>query len=478
MLFFWGVLVEPSWLSILPPLLAIILAVWTREVYLALFLGIWVGWTVLYGWNPLAGLIATLEAAVRTLTAEGSAKVIAFSLVVGALMALTQRSGGVFGFVNWISRWRLARSRRGAGFLAWLTGIIVFVESNITCLVVGSVARPIFDRLRISREKLSYICDSTSAPVCILIPLNAWGAYLVGLLSREGVEAPVSLLIRAVPLNFYALVAVLLVLAIVLTGWDMGPMARAERRAGEEGKLLRDGARPAVSAEVMALPPKEGVSLRPLNMLVPLGVMVGAMPLGLFITGHGNLLAGSGETAVFWAVALATLTAILLYMAQRIFSLREATDLTLSGMGGMVPLAVLMVLAFTLGDLCRELGTGPFVAGLTARLVVPELIPAIVFLSAAFISFATGTSWGTYAIMIPIAVPLAQDLGASLPLTVAAVMGGGVFGDHSSPISDTTLVSSMASVADPIDHVRTQLPYALLAAGVALGLFLLFGLLG
>jgi tetracycline resistance efflux pump len=468
---------DPGWLSVLPPVLAIVLAIWTKQVYLSLFFGIWFGWTILASWNPIVGLRDALDSCINVFSDAGNTRVILFSALVGALITLTQRSGGMEGFVNMMTRRGLVKGRKSAGLLAWFVGLCIFVESSITCLVVGSVSRPIFDRLKISREKLAYICDSTSAPVCILIPLNAWGAYIIGLLTKEEVAQPVAVLVKAIPLNFYAIVAVAMVLYIVLTDRDFGPMAKAEQRARQLGKVLRDGAEPMISTEVIAIETKPGLRPRSINMIIPVATMVLMMPVGLLITGKGNLMAGSGSTAVFWAVLTAIAVAAGMYMAQRFFTLREVVDLTMKGIGGLVPLAILMILAFSIGSTCKELGTGPYVAGVTSRWIHPNLLPPIVFLVACFIAFSTGTSWGTFAIMLPIAIPMVTIMQASLPLTVSAVLGGGVFGDHCSPISDTTIVSSMASASDHIDHVRTQLPYALTAAVIAVIIYLLIAII-
>ena len=250
----------PGWTTILPPVIAIILAIATRQVFISLFLGVWMGWTVKAHLNPLVGLQDALAALVDVFKSSYNTQVILFSALVGALITLTQRSGGVEGFVDWMRSLRIGNTKRSAGLVAYVTGLVVFVESSITCLVVGSVSRPLSDRVRMSREKLAYICDSTSAPVCILIPLNAWGAYIMGLLVQQGIEKPLPLLLEAIPLNFYAWLslALLFVLFLILWGKDFGPMKKAEERAEKEGKLLRDGAVPMISSEVIAMPMKEG----------------------------------------------------------------------------------------------------------------------------------------------------------------------------------------------------------------------------
>lgn len=463
-----------GWLSILPPVLAIVLAIWTRQVFISLFLGIWLGWFILTG-GLLSGLSSAIQACIDVFKDNGNTRVIIFSSLIGALITLTQRSGGVQGFVDWIQRKNLVRTRRGATTLALVTGMSIFIESSITCLVTGAVARPVFERFRLSREKLAYICDSTSAPVCILIPLNAWGAYVLGLLEREGVGNGINIFIQTIPLNFYALLSVALVAFIALTFMDFGPMKRAERRAEETGRTISENSMPLVSEDVTSVQPKEGSRPKAVNMLVPVIGMIVMMPVSLLITGNGDITAGSGSTSVLWSVLIAILLAGVLSVGQRILSVREVVDLTLKGMGGLIPLGILMNFAFAIGDTTKALGTGTYVASVAGELVSPALVAPMIFLTAAFIAFSTGTSFGTFAIMIPIAVPTALAMDAHLPLTIAAVLSGGVFGDHSSPISDTTLVSSMAAASDHIDHVRTQLPYALTAGTGALLLFTLAG---
>jgi len=464
-----------GWLSILPPLLAIFLAIKTKHVYISLVLGIWLGWTIIHSWNPVSGLIHTLGAIVAVFKDEDNTRVVLFSAMIGAIITFTQYSGGMKGFINWIVGKGVVRTRKSAGFLAWFLGFIIFIESSICVLVSGAVTRPIFDKLKISREKLSYILDSTSAPKCVLIPLNAWGAFVIGLLISQGVENPVRVLISSMPFNFYAILALLLVLITVLTERDFGPMKKAEHRVRMENKLLRDGAEPLISTEVVQMEAKEGIPPRAINMILPVVTMVVMMPVVLLITGKGNLMEGSGSASVLWAVIAGLAVGAVAYRAQGIMKVKEITDIFMKGVGGLIPLASLMILAFAIGDICDALGTGPFVAQAASSTLNPGVIPAVIFLVSCLIAFSTGTSWGTFAIMIPIAVPMINIIGLHPGLIIAAVLGGGVFGDHCSPISDTTIISSMASATDHIDHVRTQLPYALTAAGFSLLLFIIFG---
>ncbi|MBD3287831.1 sodium:solute symporter, partial [candidate division KSB1 bacterium] len=270
-----------TWISILPPLVAITLAIITRQVYPSLFLGIFLGWTALNGWNPLIGLRATLDAVINIFQDAGNTRVIIFSMMVGALIMMTQRSGGVKGFINWVTTKGLAKNRTTASLLLWFIGVIMFIESNLINLVIGAIGRPLFDKFEAPREKLAYIAHSTSAPVCVMIPFNGWGAVLTGLLVAQQIENPFFVVLQAVTTNFYAIFTIGLVLLIVLLKFDYGPMAKAERRARETGKLIRDDAQLLVSEETIALPPVEGVKHRPINLILPLFAMVATVPLGL-----------------------------------------------------------------------------------------------------------------------------------------------------------------------------------------------------
>jgi tetracycline resistance efflux pump len=466
-----------GWFSILPPVIAIGLAIKTKQVYLSLVLFVWLGWTIMSGWNPIAGLIQSVDVYVAQATEPDNARVLLFSALIGAMITFTQASGGMDGFVKWVERSGIARSRRSIGLLTAFVSLGIFLESNFGLLVSGSVARPLFDKCRISREKLSYFIDATCAPKCILIPLNAWGAYIITILAAQDVANPVALLLSALPMNFYAICALVLVFTVILTGWDIGPMREAERRVREDGKLLRDGAVPMVSAEVAMAQAKDGVPNRAVNMLLPIIIMVSAVPVVLWLTGHGNIMQGSGSRAVLWGVIVGLMTAAVLYKAQGILTIADLSDNIIKGIQGLIPLVIVLSLAFAIGATTRALGTGVFVAQAAQATVNPGFVPVIVFLLACFIAFSTGTSWGTFAIMIPIVIPMVDLIGLHPGLALAAALGGGIFGDHCSPISDSTIVASMAAATDHIDHVGTQLPYALTAAAAAAALFLLFGFL-
>ncbi len=461
-----------GWLSILPPVVAIALAIKTREVYISLALFIWLGWTILNSWNPILGLVEGVNTFLAAITSPANARTLFFSALIGAIITLTQASGGMEGFINWVEERQLGKSRRTVRLFGIGTSMVLFLESNFGLLVAGAVSRPLFDRVKVSREKLSYILDATCAPKQLLIPINAWGAYIVTLLAAQNVPEPNRALISALTLNFYAILAIILVFFVGVTDWNIGPMREAERRIREEGKLLRDGAEPMMSSDVSMLAAKEGVPKRAINMLLPIIAMVATVPYVLWLTGDGVILNGSGSDAVLWGVIVGILLGAVMYRLQGIMTFREVTSYTIKGIQGLTPVVIVLALAFSIAGTQQALGTGIWLAQVAQASVNPGFVPAILFVIACIMAFSTGTSWGTFAIMIPIVVPMAELLDLHLGLTLAAALGGGIFGDHCSPISDSTIVASMASATDHIDHVRTQLPYAVLAAAGALVLFL------
>ncbi|APG65873.1 sodium:solute symporter [Tenacibaculum todarodis] len=490
---------EYGFLSVLPPIVAIILALRTKQVYIALLFGIWFSWLIIEGWNPIIGTMSMIEGMVDVFQSKGNTRTIMFSALVGALLIFIQYSKGVEGFVNLLQKWMVKFENKKAGYsrvmvqvLATVTGLLLFVETSISSLTVGTLYRPIFDKLGVPREKLAYIADSSSAPSSILIPFNAWGAFIMGLLLTQGIEKPFSVLISSIKYNFYPLLAIAIVFIVIFSKKDFKLMAKAEKRTKETGELMNPNSKPMVSDEVTSYPPKEGIKAKAYNMIVPLLVMVFMMPINLIYTGWSAVESstsvlnhvqqaignGSGSSSVLYAVITALLVAMLMYFIQGIMKPKEMVSLTLKGISELMPLALLMLLAFAIGDACKTLETGIYVADVTKDWLSPELLPAVVFIISSFIAFSTGTSWGTFAIMLAISVPMANIHGSDITIIVAATLGGGIFGDHCSPISDTSIIASMASASDHIDHVKTQLPYALIGGVITVIMYLIIGFFG
>ena len=484
---------EYGFLSLLPSLVAILFALTTRRVLLALLLGLWGGYLILSAGDPLEATLQTVSALAATLESASNSYTLLFTFCIGALVALFQYSGGLSGFVVYVSRYlrRVSDSRaqsRVVQGIAACMGALLFVETNLSILTVGMLFRPLFDHLRLSREKLAYICDSTSASSCILLPFNAWGAYIMSVLLLSGFESPLSVLLQSVLFNFYPLLALLLLFTSIFFGFEIGAMRKARPTTGSS---IDSSVSSSVDSQTPQLLPTTDSPPRVHNMLLPLSFMVFSMPFFMVYTGWSEVstelpflqklrdafLQGEGAFSVLLAALFALSFAFLWYRRQRFFSLREACRKAEQGAIDMRLMALLMLVVFALGKLCKTLQTGEYIAGLLQGWISPGLLPLLFFLFACFVSFSTGTSWGTFAIALPLVMPVCVATGVDPRLCVAAVLGGGIFGDHCSPISDTTLISSLAAGCSHINHVRTQLPYALLSGILTALLYLLLGFL-
>ena len=465
-----------GFLSLLPPLVAITLCFITRRVLASLFIGVWVGATILIGWNPIGGVTKTLGYIVENAADSWNATILLFDFVVGGLIGLIYLSGGAQAFVKSVTK--KVKTARDGQFAAWLFGLVIFFDDYSNTAVVGNAFRAVSDKLRMSREKFSYIVDSTAAPVASIALISTWIGYEVGLIGDaiEGASVamtPYTIVLHSIPYRFYSIFAIILVLAIALSGRDYGPMLKAEYRARTTGKVFRDGATPlSGGSELKVL---EGVPQKTMNMVVPIIVLVVVTIFGMWLTGGGTsadsfttaIADSDAMTALLWGAAFAVIIAIIMYKAQGIGTLADMMDAFIDGAKMMLLANLILLSAWSIGSVCSEIGTAPYVVEAARRVVSPVLVPMVIFLICNLISFATGTSWGTMAIAMPIAVPLSLSLGVPLPLGISAVLTGSVMGDHCSPISDTTIMSSMFAGSDHIDHVKTQIPYAFTASGVA-----------
>lgn len=452
-------------LSLAIPLLTIILAIITKDVIISLLGGIFVGYFVLNGYEISTAFFATFDGLV-SLFAEGwITKTVIFMLLVGSIIRILEDSGAVERFINYISsKAESIDSPKGAMLLAYVIGIVIFIESSITSMVAGTVAKPLCDKNSVSREKLAYICDSTSAPVCSLIPMNGWGALLLGLI-LTAIEShvvsgdAVELLIASIPFNFYAIFTLLIVLVVIFFDVDIGPMksSRAVPYLQEHRKHIGE--------------------LSLWQMVLPLAVMIAMIPVMLYYTGKGEILKGSGSTSVYYSVIFALIAIYIYYIPAKVMSHKNYFKSLYEGMGEMIPVTIILILALLIGSVIKDLGTAGYLAKIVEGNIPIALLPLLIFVISAVIAFSTGTSWGTFSIMMPIALALGGSMDLHIPLVIAAVISGGIFGDHSSPISDTTIISSMASGCDHIEHVRTQIPYALLGGALASVAFLISGYL-
>jgi Na+/H+ antiporter NhaC len=453
-----------EWLTITPPLLAIIVAIWTRNVFWALGVAIWLSETFIAGFNPFMGALGGIDRAVGVFDSSYNTRVLLFCLIIGALIVYMQRSGGISAMVERLQNSGFASTPRRASLVTAICGVLIFVETNISLLTTGILGRPLFDKLNVSRERLAYIIDSTCAPVSVLILFNGWGAYLLGLLNENGVDGATGVLMSTIALNFYAWITLVLVFATIVSNKTFGPLAAVEKAGGGSAAVATGPFNEAPEAPSRAI-----------YMAIPLFIMIGGTIGFMIWTGDGDIRQGSGSQAILWSVILATAAAFMC-LAHSKRAKGELLDIGFKGMGDLLPAITMIYLALVLGASLNAVGMREFIASIASSFPAPWAIPAILFLAAGITSFTAGTSWGTYGIIVPVAVPLAVGAGVPLPLAIAAVMGGGVFGDHCSPISDTTIIASLASGCDHMEHVRTQLPYALAGGVAATGLYLLAGL--
>lgn len=481
----------PGWVSVLPPLVAILIALLLRNVIPALLIGVWLGATLLRSVSvagAFGGLLDAFETyVVHSLADVEHAQIILFSLMIGGMVGIITRNGGMASIVRKIvSRARTAISGQVA---VWGMGLMIFFDDYSNTLVVGNTARPITDHLKVSREKLAYIVDSTAAPVVCLALITTWIGYEVGLIGDalsgiEELDVPAyTVFLRSIPYSFYPIFAVLFVLSVAVTGRDFGPMYRAEQRA-RRGQVASSTAADMPALHGDQLDHKENIPLRAINAFVPLLVLIASLVAGLFVTGSGDSITdiiGSADAykSMLWASLLGAMTAAVMTVGQGILSGHETVDAWFGGVKAMMFAMIVLVLAWSLSAITADLGTAGWLVSVLADSLYPPLVPVTIFILSAVTAFTTGTSWGTLGILMPLVVPLTwavlQANGMAGPehmhilySAIACNLAGAVWGDHCSPISDTTVLSSMASGCDHIEHVRTQMPYAILVGTVAI----------
>ena len=465
---------ELGFWSVVPPLLTIILALVTKNVFISLLIGILTGGVILSG-GFFAGINAGMYYIAEAMTSSNTI-IIGSVLMTAAIIYLAEKSGGIEGFVQVVvKRKGLIKTKRGANIFTWLLGLVVFTSGTLSCMVTGSVSRPVNDALKVPHEKSAFIVHTTSTPWCVLFPFSGWLAAMAGYLVSGGVpEAEsVSMLFKSIFLNFYCILAIVMVFVLAITQKDFGPMAKAEKRAAETGML--DDPKHGAKANSDTSAAVSGAKPRAFNLLLPVGVLIAVMFITLFVSGGGNLMKGSGMQALLWAVSCSLLVAAILCVAEKIFKPGEVIDEIFNGMKGMLPIAFVLLFGFTMGNIVKALDTGAYLSSLFQRFLSPALLPALTFLIALLISFATGTSMGTMAIMSVLALPMAYDMGTSIPLVAGALFAGSIFGDHASPISDTTIMTCSTTGCDIIDHVKTQAPYCISIAIISFVLYVIFG---
>ncbi|MBD3287725.1 transporter [candidate division KSB1 bacterium] len=468
------VISEPGILSILPVSLALILAFYTKDAVFSLTIGCIAG-VVIAGFDPVTGLSNLFQEALGN---SDFIWVLMIEVAVGLLVAFYMRSGVISNFTKWASQ--RIRSRKAAAGFGWIMGLFVFFSDYFSPLFSGPIVKPLTDRYKISREMLAYLLDSGSAPVCTLIPLSGWAVFIAGLLKGYGpietAENGMSVFIQSIPYNFYAWLAVILA---GLIAFDIvpnfGAMKRAEWRALKEGKVLRDGATPLTGKEMDLIKPDAGRQSNLVFFLAVPVIIIICISLGtFFITKSPKILEAFFAAVIYMAIAMS--------IGRYFKSVKEGMETAMNGIKAVLPAILILAMAYCINTISRSLGAQQFIISITETWMSSFMLPAIAFITASFISFFTGTAWGTYAIMIPFVLPIAMNysdntLHSIVFLTIGATVSGGIMGDHCSPVSDTTCLSSFGAGSDHIDHVTTQAPYALISGILAAIMYLVLGFL-
>ena len=482
--------VIPGWVSVLPPFVAIVLAFLLRAVIPALFVGLFAGAWAVNGLTPgslIPGFFETTTTyIVNTSIDHGHMSIMVFTLLIGGMVGVISRNGGMVGIVNRVMPFA-SNARRGQGVVAGL-GLTIFFDDYANTMIVGNATRPMSDSLRISREKLAYLVDSTAAPVSTIAVITTWIGFQLGLIESairniDGITAtPYVLFLNSIAYSFYPFLAIFFVFLVVWTGKDFGTMLKAERRAREHGLVVSESTPAAKESGNDDFVSKDGIPCRARNAILPIATMIAAVIGGLYVSGEGDTLTeiiGSADSYIvlIWASLLGCTMAAVLTLGQRLLSMDELVESWLVGARFMLNGLIILVMAWALADVANDLQTAQYLISILGESLPAYSLPAIVFILAGATAFASGSSWGVMAILMPLVIPLcwavleANGIADAehmhiLYSCIACVLTGAVWADHCSPISDTTVLSSLATGCDHMDHVRTQIPYAL-AGGLA-----------
>lgn len=453
--------------ALVPPIVAIGLALITKEVYSSLFIGIVLGGLLSANFAPVAALDNILNEGLIS-AVSGTAGIFIFLVILGAIVALVNKAGGSAAFGRWAQTH--IKSRVGVMLATFVLGVLIFIDDYFNCLTVGSVMRPITDRHKISRAKLAYLIDATAAPVCMIAPVSSWAAAVSKFTEGTGYSG-IELFVRAIPYNFYSLMTFVFIIAIVLMKFDYGPMKLHEKNALEKGDLFTTGDR-AENTDV-----KENPKGRVIDLIFPVLMLVVFCVLGLIYVGGffsgADFVTAFGDTdatvGLPWGAIIALIITIIYLIARRVVTFKEAMECIPKGFIAMVPAILILTFATTLKNMTGLLGAADFVGAMmdSAASGLANFLPAIIFLVACLLAFATGTSWGTFGILIPIVTAIFDPTSELLIIGISACLAGAVCGDHCSPISDTTIMSSAGAQSNHINHVSTQLPYSITVAAIA-----------
>lgn len=462
--------------SLLPPILAIVLALITKEVYSSLFLGVAVGALMYSGFHPWESFVTFFD----VLKSSMNLNILIFDVLLGMIIVLMAKSGGSGAYGRWAGE--RIKSKKSASLATMGLGILIFVDDYFNCLTVGSVMRPVTDRYKISRAKLAYIIDATAAPVCIIAPISSWAAAVNSYVPENAGITGFQLFLSTIPYNLYALLTLAMVFYICVTGWDFGLMKIHEKNA-EKGDLFTSG-----KEEFEQLKEEEGHHKgKVIDLVLPVAMLIISAVGAMIYTGYQdgaqdivNAFAGcDAETSLIFATTVTILFMLLLYLPRKVISFKGFMDSMAEGFKLMVPAVTILIFAWSLKGIGDLLGIASFVEGMVGnQMAANMLVPMIMFCVAIFLAFSTGTSWGTFAILVPIVVALFENGNLEMMIiSVSAVLAGAVCGDHVSPISDTTVMSSAGAQSNHINHVSTQMQYAMVVGGVCIVGYLLAGLI-
>ncbi len=479
-----NITMEYGFLSILPSVLAIVLALVTKNVFLALLASLLLGNLLLADYHILGMFTGTKGMVVDVFSSSSSTSIIIILTLLGGMFYMIEAAGGLKGFTAlMIEKRSLIKSRIGAEIFTWLIGVLIFIDGTLSVMVTGSVSRPLAKAFRISPEKNAWIVHSTATPLSVLIPIAAYGPYIASFIEAQGIGNPTQQMIKGIFFNFYCIFAVLGVATFILFRFDFGPMKRTEnayidkceKEEGEQ-KGNKESAEKIERAERKEEHEGRGQEGKARYLIVPLILMIAVAVAYIFYSGGGNMMNGDAETGLIFGICAGCLyLAAALALAKEI-SVKKSIENLFTGCGNMFGIVIIMVLAYALSNLLGALGTAEYLSGVLVKFINPVIFAAVAFLLTCLLSFSTGTSAGTIAIMMPLLLPMALSFQIHIPLVVGAIAGGAVFGDHTSPISDTTIMSCSSTGCDVVSHVRTQLPYSLCFAALACVLYLILGI--
>ena len=465
--------------SLVPPVVAIVLALITKEVYSSLFVGILIGGAFWSGFKPEATILHVFQdGVVGVLTDSYNMGILVFLVILGVMVCMMNKAGGSAAFGRWAKEH--IKTRAGAQLATIALGVLIFIDDYFNCLTVGSVMRPVTDSHNVSRAKLAYLIDATAAPICIIAPISSWAAAVTGFVKGED---GFSIFIRAIPYNYYAILTVIMMVTLVLAKEDYGPMKAHEKNA-IEGDLFTTGDRPFENTSENAIYNKGKV----IDLVFPILSLIVCCVIGMiysggFFSGTGFVEAFSGSDAsvgLMLGSFFAMVITIVFYAVRKVLRFSDSMACIPEGFKAMVPAILILTFAWTLKAMTDSLGAAPFVASVmnSAAGGLMNLLPAIIFLVGCFLAFATGTSWGTFGILIPIVVAVFQGTNETMMIiSISACMAGAVCGDHCSPISDTTIMASAGAQCNHVNHVSTQLPYAMTVAAVSCITYVIAGIL-